>query len=219
TLSYVSPEQTGRMNRTVDYRTDFYSLGVTLYELLTGTKPFSSSDPIEIIHSHIAATPPEPAEVKAEIPSAISEIVVKLLSKDAEQRYQSALGLKEDLEVCSTRWGAQQRIGSFQLGKRDVADHFVISQKLYGRDLEVEQLLAAFDTVCDGSAAMLLVSGYAGIGKTLLIQELSKPIVRQRGYFIAGKFDQIARSKPFGALIQAFRGFVQQLLTESEDRL
>lgn len=218
-LPYVSPEQTGRMNRAVDYRTDFYSLGVTLYELLTGTTPFRSTDPLEIIHGHIAKNPLAPIEVAPATPSPVSEIVIKLLSKNAKHRYQSGLGLKEDLEICAARWTAQRRIGSFILGERDVPDHFVISQQLYGRDAEVEQLLSAFDRVCEGHVSMMLVSGYAGIGKTSLIQELYKPIVRQRGYFIAGKFDQIARSTPFGALIQAFRGFIHQVLTESEPRL
>ncbi|HWO01849.1 MAG TPA: serine/threonine-protein kinase PknK, partial [Blastocatellia bacterium] len=218
-LPYISPEQTGRMNRATDHRTDFYSLGVVFYELLTGVRPFRSDDPLEIIHGHIAKTPPAPAEVEPTIPGPVSEIIMRLLSKNAEHRYQSALGLREDLEACAVQWEAHRRIGPLPLGQRDVPDHFVISQQLYGRDREVEQLLGAFDRVCEGPAAMMLVSGYAGVGKTSLIQELYKPIVRQRGYFIAGKFDQIARSTPFGALIQAFRGFIQQLLTESEDRL
>jgi predicted ATPase len=218
-LPYISPEQTGRMNRATDHRTDFYSLGVLLYELLTGVRPFRSDDPLEIIHGHIARTPPAPSELESKTPGPVSEIIMKLLCKNAENRYQSALGLREDLEACAAQWAAHGRIGTLQVGQRDVPDHFVISQQLYGRDREVEQLLTAFDRVCEGPAAMMLVSGYAGVGKTSLIQELYKPIVRQRGYFIAGKFDQIARSTPFGALIQAFRGFIQQLLTESEDRL
>ncbi|HSB10148.1 MAG TPA: sigma 54-interacting transcriptional regulator [Blastocatellia bacterium] len=218
-LPYISPEQTGRMNRTTDYRTDLYSLGVILYELLTGISPFRADDPLEIIHGHIAKTPQAPAEIDSKIPGPVSEIVVKLLSKNAEHRYQSALGLKEDLEACANEWTAHRRINPFELGRCDVPDHFVISQQLYGRYREVEQLLNVFDLVCEGPAAMMLVSGYAGIGKTSLIQELYRPIVRQRGYFIAGKFDQIARSTPFGALIQAFRELIQQLLTESEARL
>ena len=218
-LPYISPEQTGRMNRATDHRTDFYSLGVILYELVTGVRPIRYDDPLEIIHGHIAKTPLAPSEIEPKIPGPVSEIIMKLLAKNAEHRYQSALGLREDLEACAAQWAAHRRIGELPLGQRDVPDHFVISQQLYGRDQEVEQLLSAFDRVCEGPAAMMLVSGYAGVGKTSLIQELYKPIVRQRGYFIAGKFDQIARSTPFGALIQAFRGFIQQLLTESEDRL
>ncbi len=218
-LPYISPEQTGRMNRVTDHRTDFYSLGATLYELLTGVRPFRYDDPLEIIHGHIAKTPLAPAEVEPTIPGPVSEIIMKLLSKTAEHRYQSALGLKEDLEACEEQWTTYRRIGPLALGQRDVPDQFVISQRLYGRDREVEQLLANLEGVCEGGTAMMLVSGYAGVGKTSLIQELYKPIVRQRGYFISGKVDQIARSTPFGALIQAFRAFIQQLLTESEDRL
>ncbi len=218
-LTYASPEQTGRMNRAIDYRTDFYSLGVTFYELLTGRPPFRSEDPLELIHQHIAKTPPSPTEVNPEVPEQISAIVMKLLAKTAEQRYQSALGLKADLEICSLEWTKDSRISLFPLGQHDVSDRFNIPQALYGREQEVEQLRAAFDRVCDGTPALMLVAGYSGIGKTSLTQELYKPIVRERGYFISGKFDQIVRGVPFGALIQAFRGLVQQLLTESEERL
>ncbi len=202
-LPYISPEQTGRMNRDIDHRTDFYSLGVVLYELLTGVRPFQSEDPLEIIHSHIAKTPPAPAEVDPKIPEPVSEIIMKLLGKTAEHRYQSALGLKEDLEACAAQWAAQRRIGSMQLGQRDVPDHFVISQQLYGRDQEVERLLTAFDGVCEGPTAMMLVSGYAGVGKTSLIQELYKPIVQQRGYFIAG---QVRPDSPEHAIWSADSG-------------
>ncbi|HLF82807.1 MAG TPA: protein kinase, partial [Blastocatellia bacterium] len=177
-LPYISPEQTGRMNRATDHRTDFYSLGVILYELLTGVRPFRSDDPLEIIHGHIAKTPTPPSEIEPAIPGPVSEIIMKMLSKNAEHRYQSALGLREDLEAGAAQWAAQRRIGALPLGQRDVPDHFVISQRLYGRDREVEQLLGAFDRVCEGPAAMMLVSGYAGVGKTSLIQELYKPIVR-----------------------------------------
>ena len=218
-LAYISPEQTGRMNRVTDYRTDFYSLGVTLYELLTGISPFKSADPLEVIHAHIAKTPPTPAQIDPNISEPVSEIIMKLLSKNPEHRYQSGSGLREDFEACAKDWVAHGRIAPFTLGQCDVSDHFVISRQLYGRDREVEGLLGAFDRVCEGDTSVMLVSGYAGIGKTSLIQELYKPIIRRRGYFIAGKFDQIARSIPFGALIQAFRGLIHQLLTESEDRL
>src|SRR5262249_16925781 len=199
---------TGRMNRAIDYRTDFYSLGVTFYEMLTGAPPFSSDDPLELIHLHIAKTPPSVAETNPEIPEPLSGIVMKLLAKTAEQRYQSALGLKADLEICAREWATERRIAPFPLGRRDISDRFSIPQTLYGREREVERLLAVFDRVCEGMSALTLVAGYSGIGKTSLIQELYKPIVRERGYFISGKFDQVARGVPFGALIQAFRGFI-----------
>jgi hypothetical protein len=221
-LVYLSPEQTGRMNRAIDYRTDFYSLGVTLYELLTGSPPFRSADVLELIHQHIAMTPAAPADLDPQIPKPLSHIVMKLLAKTAEERYQSASGLKEDLARGAREWAARGQIAPFPLGQRDVPDRFLICQKLYGREREVVELLGAFDRVCHerpAPASMLLVAGYAGIGKTSLIQELYKPIIRERGYFISGKFDQVVRSVPFGALIQAFRGLVRQLLTESEEQL
>jgi len=218
-LSYVSPEQTGRMNRAVDYRTDLYSLGVVLYELLTGTPPFRGDDALELIHSHIAKTPPAPASVDARVPEQLSRMVMKLLAKTAEERYQSALGLKADLETCQRQWTTQGRVDEFPVGQRDVSDRFLIPRKLYGRSSEVDELLRAFDRTCTGATEMMVVGGYSGIGKTSLIQELYKPIVRERGYFIAGKFDPIVRNVPHGALIQAFRSLLQQLLTESEARL
>jgi predicted ATPase/transcriptional regulator with GAF, ATPase, and Fis domain len=218
-LPYLSPEQTGRMNRATDHRADFYSLGVTFYKLLTGILPFDSDDALELIHWHLAKIPAPPAEVNPEVPGPISRIVMKLLEKNAEDRYQSATGLKKDLEICAREWSARRFVAPFSLGQSDVSDRFLISQKLYGREAEVRALLEAFDRTCRGNTAMMLVAGYSGIGKTSLIQELYKPIVRERGYFISGKFDQIVRGVPFGALIQAFRGLVRQLLTENEERL
>ncbi len=218
-LAYVSPEQTGRMNRPIDYRTDFYSLGVTFYELLTGCLPFYSDDALELIHWHIARIPKAPAELDPDIPQPLSQVVMKLLAKTADERYQSALGLREDLEICAREWAAHGHIASFALGRRDVSDRFLIPQKLYGREKDVEELLEAFDRVSEGDTAIMLVAGYSGIGKTSLIQELYKPIMRQKGYFISGKFDQVVRGVPFGALIQAFRRLIRQLLSESEERL
>jgi predicted ATPase/GAF domain-containing protein len=218
-LCYLSPEQTGRMNRAIDYRSDFYSLGVTLYELLTGARPFESDDPLELIHGHVARTPTFPTEINPDIPEVLSRIIMTLLAKTAEERYQSALGLRTDLERCRHAWASLGHMPTFALRERDVSERFLLPQKLYGRVLEVEALADAFERVCDGPAAMVVVAGYAGIGKTALIQELYKPLARQRGYFIAGKFDQIVRNIPHGALIQAFRGLIQQLLAESEERL
>ncbi|MBS1786376.1 MAG: sigma 54-interacting transcriptional regulator [Acidobacteria bacterium] len=221
-LAYLSPEQTGRMNRSVDYRSDFYLLGVVFYELLTGAPPFVSEDSLELIHWHIAKTPPAPAELDAKIPEPVSQIVMKLLAKTAEDRYQSLAGLNADLDRCAEEWAKRQTVSSFSLGEHDVSDRLMISQRLYGREPEVEKLLQGFEDACERRAeagAMLLVTGYSGIGKTSLIQELYKPIVQQKGYFISGKFDQVVRTNPFGALIQAFRGLIRQLLTESEERL
>ncbi|MEW5977415.1 MAG: sigma 54-interacting transcriptional regulator [Acidobacteriota bacterium] len=218
-LPYMSPEETGRMNRTVDHRTDFYSLGAIFYELLTGAPPFRSEDALELIHSHIARLPQSPVEVNREIPPPLSDLVMKLLAKTAEERYQSGPGIQEDLAHCRREWQVRRWIAPFSLGRQDVSDRFLIPKKLYGREQEVTRLLQAFDLACEGPAVMMLVSGYSGIGKTSLIQELYQPIVLQKGYFISGKFDQVGRNVPFGALIQAFRGLARQLLTESEERL
>ena len=216
-LAYVSPELTGRMNRRSDYRTDFYSLGATFYEWLTGRAPFAANDPLEMIHQQIARNPASPSEVEQSVPAALSDIVMRLLAKDAAERYQSARGLGADLEEARRQWIEGGNIEPFALGGHDVSERFLIPQKLYGRDVEVKQLLGAFDRVSKGATSLMLVSGYSGIGKTSLIQELYRPIVRQRGYFISGKFDQVARSEPFGALIQAFRALVRQLLCESDE--
>lgn len=218
-LPYMSPEQTGRMNRSTDYRTDFYSMGVIFYEILAGSTPFQSEDTLELIHGHIAKLPRPPAEVNRGIPRPLSDLVMKLLAKTAEERYQSAQGIREDLEHCQQEIQSRGSIAPFVLGQHDISDRFLVPQKLYGRDREVGKLLEVFDRVCEGPASMMLVAGYPGIGKTSLIQELYQPIVSQKGYFISGKFDQVGRNVPFAALIQAFRGLVQQLLTESEDRL
>lgn len=219
TLAYLSPEQTGRMNRVVDYRTDLYSLGVTFYEFLTGGPPFRSDDALELIHCHIAKLPTPPSGVDATIPEPLSRIVMKLLAKTAEERYQSALGLRADLEHCTRQWTRLGDIAPFPLGQQDVSERFVVPQQLYGREPQLAELLCTFEQVCQGRSACMLVAGYAGIGKTTLIQELYKPLVRQRGYFIAGKFDQLARNIPYRAFIQAFQRLVQRLLAEGEERL
>ena len=217
TLAYISPEQTGRMNRGIDYRTDFYSLGATFYELLTGQLPFECDDPMELLHCHIAKQPP--SINSKEIPQVVSDIVMKLMAKNAEQRYQSALGLKHDLERCLQQCQETGKIETFELGTRDVCDRFLIPDKLYGRETEVETLIQAFERVSEGATEMMLVAGFSGIGKTAVVNEVHKPIVRQRGYFIKGKYDQFQRNIPYSAFVQAFRDLMGQLLSELDWQL
>ncbi|QLE47771.1 GAF domain-containing protein [Nostoc sp. C057] len=220
TLAYMSPEQTGRINRTLDYRTDFYSLGVSFYEMLTGQLPFpNAQDSMELVHCHIAKIPVAPHEINPNVPLGISAIAMKLLSKTAEDRYQSAYGLKADLEQAAIQLQTKGSIDLFSLGQQDFSHQFQIAQKLYGREVEVAALMAAFDQVSLGSSEVVLVGGYSGIGKSSLVNEVHKPIVRQRGYFIGGKFDQLKRDIPYASLIQAFRELMRQLLAESQARV
>lgn len=216
TLAYISPEQTGRMNRDIDYRTDFYSLGVTLFELLTGELPFAVADPMELVYCHIAHPAAFPETSQRTIPERVQAVVLKLMAKNAEDRYQSALGLKHDLEICLRRWEATGHISAFELGKRDRCDRFLIPEKLYGRDQEVRTLLTAFERVTRGSTELLLVVGFSGIGKTAVINEVHKPITHRHGYFIRGKFDQFNRNIPFSAIVQALQDLIGQLLAESD---
>lgn len=218
-LGYISPEQTGRMNRGIDYRTDFYSLGVTFYEILTRQLPFITEDAMELVHCHLAKQAVAIHVINPEIPVILSQIVAKLMAKNAEDRYQSAFGLRHDLEICLWQLQETGKITPFELGQRDLTDTFIIPEKLYGRETEVEDLLAAFERVSEGSAEMMLVAGFSGIGKTAVVNEVHKPIVRQRGYFVKGKYDQFQRNIPFSAFVQAFRDLMGQLLSESEAQL
>jgi predicted ATPase/signal transduction histidine kinase/ActR/RegA family two-component response regulator len=219
TLAYISPEQTGRINRGIDYRTDFYALGVTFYELLTGQLPFSADEPMELIYSHIARVPVPIDRLKSEIPPAISQIVSKLMAKDPQDRYQNSLGLKYDLGICLAQLQQTDRIELFALGERDLSDRFLISKKFYGRESEVTGLLNAFERVGNGKAEILLMAGNSGVGKTVLVQEIHKPIIYKRGYFTKGKYDQLQRNTPFSAFIQAFRDLVGQLFCKSDAQL
>ncbi|TYQ31106.1 AAA family ATPase [Pseudanabaena sp. UWO310] len=219
TLAYLSPEQTGRMNRGVDYRSDFYSLGITFYELLSGSLPFKSNDPMELVHCHLARLPIPVHQIADHVPLALSGIISKLMAKNAEDRYQSALGIKHDLEICLAQWQSANHVDVFELGTRDLSDRFIIPEKLYGRETEVNVLLQSFERVAQGSTEMILVAGFSGIGKTALVNEVHKPITRERGYFIKGKYDQFQRDIPFSAFVQAFRDLMKQLLSESDAQL
>ncbi|MEG4322370.1 MULTISPECIES: AAA family ATPase [unclassified Microcoleus] len=219
TLNYMSPEQTGRMNRGIDYRTDFYSLGVTFYELLTGQLPFKCIDAMELVHCHIAKMPTPPMELVATIPIMVNDIIMKLMAKNPESRYQNAFGLRYDLETCWQQWQATGKINQFTLAARDICDRFAIPEKLYGRETEVNTLLAAFDRVSEGNTEIILVAGFSGIGKTAAVNEVHKPIVGARGYFIKGKFDQFKRDIPFSAWVQAFQNLMRQLLAETSTKV
>ncbi|MDC0677362.1 sensor histidine kinase [Sorangium atrum] len=220
TLAYMAPEQTGRMNRWIDERTDLYSLGVVFYEMLTGTLPFQASDPVEWLYCHIAQKPVPPHALVPSIPPLLSEAVLKLLSKDAEERYQSAAGLRHDLDEGFVSWRTSGAIPPFALGARDLSDRFQVPQRLYGREREVEALLAVFErVVAEGRPELALVSGYSGIGKSSLVAELHRPIVRERGFFLSGKFEQTARDVPYRAFLQAFRALLQEILGASEEQV
>jgi predicted ATPase/signal transduction histidine kinase len=219
TPPYMSPEQTGRMNRAVDYRTDLYSLGVIFYEMLTGRLPFEGRDTLEWFHAHLAKAPRDPTELVPQMPPLLAAITLRLLAKAAEDRYQSAVGLKADLERCLALLEGTGAIAAFPLGQHDFSERFQIPQNLYGRGAELAELQKTFDRVAEsGRAELLMVAGYSGIGKSCLVHELHKPVVRERGYFLSGKFDQYRRDVPYATIAQAFRELVQQILGESEAR-
>ncbi|HEX5112933.1 MAG TPA: serine/threonine-protein kinase PknK, partial [Saprospiraceae bacterium] len=218
-IAYYSPEQTGRMNRILDYRSDLYSVGVVFYFLFTGRLPFEVSDPLKLIHSHLALYPKPPEEINPKIPVQVSKIIRVLLSKNAEDRYQSGFGLEADLRECLAYLNEDKPIAEFELSANKAFTKFQIPQKLYGREDEAALLLKAFDEVMDGKGKAILVSGYSGVGKTALVNEIHKPITARQGHFIRGKFDQYNRTVPYSAFTQALNEFCQLMLTEPEQTL
>ena len=219
TLSYLSPEQTGRMNRGVDYRADMYSLGATFYEMLTGEVPFKSSDPMELIHSHIARQPLPPSFLNSSLPSVLDSITLKLLSKNPEERYQNCLGLMADIDECLRQLKEKGRIDEFPIAQKDISIRFNIPRSLVDRDNERIELMKCFERTCKGLSEIMLVTGQPGIGKSALVNEIYKPIIAEKGYFIFGKYDQFRKDVPYSAIIQSFQGLIRQILSESEEKI
>ncbi|MBN9350312.1 MAG: AAA family ATPase [Chitinophagaceae bacterium] len=218
-LPYMSPEQTGRMNRDVDYRTDYYSLGITFYQMLTGQLPYMASDPLEWVHCHISRQAPPVNKVNRMIPDTLSDIVAKLISKNAEDRYQSSYGIATDLEECRDRINKGFHGIGFEIAKADVSRTFQIPQKLYGREHELDRLESHFDNASNGSVEFCLVSGYSGVGKSVLVYELGRVIAKKRGYLIHGKFEQFKQNNAYFAFAGAFRNLIYELLGETEKNL
>ncbi|MFH0958867.1 MAG: AAA family ATPase, partial [Pseudomonadota bacterium] len=219
TFAYVSPEQTGRMNRVLDYRTDFYSLGVTFYEILTDQLPFRVNDPLDMVHSHMAREPVRPNQINSSIPGVLSDLVIKLMAKSAEERYQSAAGLKADLNRCLMQFRNKGSVEGFDLGSQDYTENLSIPQKLYGRSKELSVLHQALEKATAWRMALIMVSGFAGIGKTSLVREMQSAIAKANGYFITGKFDQLKRNIPYGGIVKALQQLVLELLTHGRARL
>ncbi|EKQ53622.1 MULTISPECIES: diguanylate cyclase [unclassified Clostridium] len=215
-LPYISPEQTGRMGRLIDYRTDFYSLGVSMYELITGKRPFTTNNMLEMIHSHIAKTPIAPHIVNLDIPKSVSEIIMKLMAKELEQRYQSAQGIIHDLRKCLEALVSSGAVGDFEVGMNDVSNKFQIPQKLYGRDRERGTLKQLYQQVAKGGSHMLLVGGYAGVGKTSIIQEIYRPVAEVGGFFASGKAEQLQINTPYFLFTQVAKELIRMLLQEPD---
>ncbi|MGB1015961.1 MAG: serine/threonine protein kinase, partial [Nannocystaceae bacterium] len=218
TLAYMSPEQTGRMNQVVDHRSDLYMLGTTLYEMVTGGRPFTSTSALELIHSHIARMPPAPHDVDRAIPRSVSSIIMKLLAKSAEDRYQSGFGLERDLRKCLQRV-CEGDNRAFELASEDVATQLRFPQKLYGRESALQQLQSAFKRATQGTTELLLIAGHPGAGKSSLVQEVHKSIAVSGGYFVSGKYEQLHRSVPYAPLLAALGDLIRQFLGESDDTL
>ncbi|MGY4572039.1 AAA family ATPase [Bradyrhizobium sp. USDA 3256] len=220
TFAYMAPEQTGRTNRSIDARSDLYAFGVTLYQMLAGALPFAAADPMEWVHCHIARMPMPPSERLKHIPAAVSAIIMKLLAKTPEERYQTAGGVERDLRHCVAEWGTRRRIDDFPLGQHDTPNRLLIPEKLYGREGEIATLLASFDRIIkSGVPELVLVTGYSGVGKSSVVNELHKAVVPLRGLFASGKFDQYKPDIPYATLVQAFQSLVRPLLGKSKAEL
>jgi predicted ATPase/signal transduction histidine kinase len=220
TLAYMAPEQTGRMNRSIDARSDLYALGITFYQVLTGVLPLTAADPMEWVHCHIARKPVPPGERLESVPTPVSAIIMKMISKTPEDRYQTASGVERDMRRCLAGWEARCRIDDFPLGLQDTPNQLLIPEKLYGRDREITTLLASFDRIIKtGAPELVLISGYSGIGKSSVVDELHKVLVQRRGLFASGKFDQYKRDIPYATLVLACQSLVRLLLGKSDTEL